>query len=122
MLVSDAPGKTAALSRSEKAATTAPGLPPHPDHFVRRHIGPSEMAAKDMLAPLGYATLDELIDRAVPSAIRLARPLELPAPKSEHEVLAALKELASQNQVFRSFIGMGYYDCITPAVIQRNIL
>ena len=75
-----------------------------------------------MLNLLGYPSLEALIDEAVPSQIRLRRPLQLPAARSEHEVLAALKEIASQNQVFRSFIGMGYYDCITPPVIQRNIL
>ncbi len=71
---------------------------------------------------LGYASLEALIDEAVPSQIRLRRPLQLPAARSEHEVLAALKDIASQNQVFRSYIGMGYYDCITPPVIQRNLL
>src|SRR5206468_9371671 len=65
--------------------------------------------------------LDSLIDDAVPSQIRLTRPLRLPAARSEFEVLAALREIASQNQVFRSYIGMGYYDCITPPVIQRNL-
>jgi glycine dehydrogenase len=93
-----------------------------PDRFVRRHIGPRPADAGEMLKQLGYASLDALIDDAVPKQIRLARPLQLPAARSEHEVLAALKEIASQNQVCRSFIGMGYYDCITPAVIQRNVL
>jgi glycine dehydrogenase len=93
-----------------------------PDQFVRRHIGPRPADAGEMLKQLGYASLDAMIDAAVPKPIRLARPLQLPAARSEHEVLAALKEIASQNQVCRSFIGMGYYDCITPAVIQRNIL
>ena len=75
-----------------------------------------------MLDFLGYANLDALVDEAVPAQIRLRRSLELPAGRSEHEVLAALKEIAAQNQIFRSCIGMGYYDCITPPVIQRNIL
>jgi glycine dehydrogenase len=95
---------------------------PHPDRFVRRHIGPRPADTGEMLKQLGYASLDAMIDAAVPKPIRLARPLQLPAARSEHEVLAALKEIASQNQVFRSYIGMGYYDCITPAVIQRNVL
>ncbi len=95
---------------------------PHPDRFVRRHIGPRPADAGEMLKQLGYASLDALIDAAVPKPIRLGRLLQLPAARSEHEVLAALKEIASQNQVCRSYIGMGYYDCITPAVIQRNIL
>ena len=75
-----------------------------------------------MLSLLGYPSLEALVDEAVPAQIRLRRPLQLPAARSEHEVLAALKEIASQNQVFRSYIGMGYYDCITPPVIQRNML
>jgi glycine dehydrogenase len=95
---------------------------PHPDRFVRRHIGPRPADAGEMLKQLGYASLDAMIDDAVPKQIRLARPLQLPAACNEHEALAALKEIASQNQVCRSFIGMGYYDCITPAVIQRNVL
>jgi glycine dehydrogenase len=95
---------------------------PHPDRFVRRHIGPRPADAGEMLKQLGYASLDAMIDNAVPKPIRLARPLQLPAARSEHVALAALKEIASQNQVCHSFIGMGYYDCITPAVIQRNIL
>ncbi len=75
-----------------------------------------------MLESLGYSSLEALVGEAVPSSIRLTRPLGLPAARSEPEVLAALKELAAQNQVFRSYIGMGYYDCITPAVLQRNLL
>jgi glycine dehydrogenase len=93
-----------------------------PDRFVRRHIGPRPADAGEMLKLLGYASLDAMIDAAVPKPIRLARPLQLPTARTEHEALAALKEIASQNQVCRSFIGMGYYDCITPAVIQRNVL
>jgi len=75
-----------------------------------------------MLGLLGYPSLEALIEDAVPSQIRLRRPLHLPAARSEHEVLAALKEIASQNLVFRSYIGMGYHDCVTPPVIQRNLL
>jgi glycine dehydrogenase len=75
-----------------------------------------------MLGLLGCASLDALVDAAVPPQIRLQRPLQLPPARSEYEALAALKEIASQNQVFRSYIGMGYYDCITPTVIQRNML
>ncbi len=75
-----------------------------------------------MVELLGYSSVEALASAAVPSQIRLARPLRLPAGRSEHEVLEALREIAAQNQVFRSYIGMGYSDCITPAVIQRNIL
>jgi glycine dehydrogenase len=94
----------------------------HPDQFPRRHIGPDAAQTKEMLHLLGRPTLDALIDEAVPKQIRLPQPLQLPAGRGEYEVLAELKKIASQNQVCRSFIGMGYYDCITPAVIQRNIL
>jgi glycine dehydrogenase len=75
-----------------------------------------------MLQTLGLETLDELVAHAVPADIRLGRPLTLPAARTEHEALAALREMASQNRVCRSFIGMGYADTITPPVIQRNIL
>ncbi len=75
-----------------------------------------------MLKLLGYSSLDDLINEAVPAQIRLKRPLQLPAARSESETLAALKAIAAQNQVCRSYIGMGYYDSITPAVIQRNLL
>ncbi len=75
-----------------------------------------------MLALLGLSSLDELIDQAVPSSIRLRAPLNLPAPLSESEVLEELRRLAWRNQACRSFIGQGYSDCITPPVIQRNIL
>jgi glycine dehydrogenase len=75
-----------------------------------------------MLDMLGLQTLDALIDQTVPQAIRQNLALNLGAERSEHAALAELKEIASKNQVFRSFIGMGYHDCITPPVIQRNIL
>jgi len=97
-------------------------LPAPPDQFVRRHIGPDAAEAREMLAQTGFKNLDELIVAAVPENIRLRRPLQLPAARTEHETLAGLKVIASQNQVFRSYIGMGYYDCITPPVIQRNVL
>src|SRR5207248_11174110 len=75
-----------------------------------------------MLETCGFKNLDGLIDTAVPAKIRLAHPLNLPASRSEHGLLSELKKLASQNRVFRSFLGLGYHDCITPPVIQRNIL
>jgi glycine dehydrogenase len=111
-----------AVSETQKSILRPIENSSHPDRFVRRHIGPRPADAGEMLKQLGYASLDAMIDAAVPKPIRLGRLLQLPAARSEHEVLAALKEIASQNQVCRSFIGMGYYDCITPAVIQRNVL
>ncbi len=124
MLVTEAPNEDPTMPRNatKAANSAAAGSPAHPDEFCHRHIGPSAAETREMLDLLGYPSLDALIDQAVPSQIRLRRPLQLPAARSEQEVLAALKEIASQNQVFRSCIGMGYYDCITPAVLQRNIL
>src|SRR5437660_682429 len=104
------------------AAPSAPDLFSSPDKFSTRHIGPSGEEARQMLQLLGYASLEALIDEAIPAPIRLSRPLRLPAARSEYDTVALLKEIASQNQVFRSYIGMGYHDCITPPVIQRNIL
>lgn len=89
--------------------------------FRQRHIGPSPDAIGQMLDVLGLPSLDALIDLTVPQAIRQKQPLKL-EERSEYAALAQLKEIASKNQVFRSFIGMGYYNCITPPVIQRNIL
>jgi len=94
----------------------------HPDSFVHRHIGPNESEAREMLALFGFKNADDLADAAVPKKIRLNKKLNLPAAKSEFEALAELKKIAGENKVFRSFIGMGYYDCITPPVIQRNVL
>src|SRR5713226_3792481 len=92
------------------------------DRFVTRHIGPSPDETQAMLATLGYSSLDEFIDAVVPADIRRRRPLELPPGRTEREVLQALRGFAAQNQVFRSYIGMGYYACFTPQVIQRNIV
>jgi len=93
-----------------------------PDSFVPRHIGPSPDERSQMLATLGAADLDAFIARVVPESLRIKEPLRLPHGWSEHAVLAELRAIAAKNQVFRSFIGMGYSDCITPPVIQRNIL
>jgi glycine dehydrogenase len=89
---------------------------------VRRHVGPSDAEIAEMLKTLGVASLDALVGETVPGAIRLGRPLDLPAPLSEEQALAELGEKAGRNRVFRSFIGMGYHDCHTPAVVLRNIL
>jgi glycine dehydrogenase len=92
------------------------------DTFLHRHIGPSDADIKAMLATLGYDSLDALIDATVPATIRLAKPLELGPPRGERELLAELRRVAQKNELYRSFIGQGYYDCIVPPVIQRNIL
>ncbi|MBU6408764.1 MAG: aminomethyl-transferring glycine dehydrogenase [Verrucomicrobia bacterium] len=93
----------------------------HPDRFVRRHIGPDPADAALMLASLGFKNLDDLVDAAIPKDIRLAGKLNLPPARSEFQAIGDLRKMAGENEVFRSYIGMGYYDCITPAVIQRHI-
>src|ERR1700686_1586826 len=90
--------------------------------FARRHIGPNKEEIDAMLRELGFENLDALIDAAIPKNIRLNRQLNLPEAKSESEALAKLRAIAQKNKVERSFIGAGYSDCITPPVIQRNIL
>ncbi|MBS3025983.1 MAG: aminomethyl-transferring glycine dehydrogenase [Dolichospermum sp. DET50] len=90
--------------------------------FTQRHIGPNPDDVQQMLNILGLSSLDDLIDKTVPQGIRFHQTLNLPAAQSEYAALGMLKQIADKNQVYRSFIGMGYYDCITPAVIQRNIL
>ena len=90
--------------------------------FAQRHIGVDEAQIQQMLQVLGIDSLDELIEQTIPAAIRLNKSLNLPPAKSESAALAKLKAIASQNQVYRSFVGQGYYNCITPAVILRNVL
>jgi glycine dehydrogenase len=92
------------------------------DDFVTRHIGPRPADVEHMLEVLDYPSLDALIDAAVPQEIRLDRPLELPAAGTEYDTLRAIRDIASRNRVFRSYLGMGYADCIVPPVIQRNVL
>src|SRR5262245_18672485 len=92
-----------------------------PETFVSRHIGPSDGEIQRMLATLGLRSLDALVDQTVPADIRLKSPLKLDPPRSEFEALGELRGYAAENRVFRSMIGMGYYDCITPPVIQRGV-
>jgi glycine dehydrogenase len=92
------------------------------DSFERRHIGVSKEEERVMLRELGFDNLDELIDATVPKNIRLDRQLSLSEADSEAEALAELRALAKQNTLAKSFIGAGYSNCITPPVIQRNIL
>ena len=94
----------------------------HPDQFARRHIGPNAAETSEMLALLGHKNLDDLIDTAVPEKIRPNKKLNLPAARSEHDALAELRRIAGESRVFRSFIGQGYYDTITPPAIQRSVL
>src|SRR5215813_7394400 len=90
--------------------------------FIPRHIGPTDADVAAMLELLGYESIDALIDATVPAGIRLKRPLAIHEPMSEYEALASLRAIARRNQIARSYLGLGYYDCITPPVIQRNVL
>jgi len=92
------------------------------DVFEFRHNGPDAQQQATMLNAIGVKSLDELIDKTVPENIRIRKPLSLPKAQNEHLFLREFRKLASQNKVYRSFIGMGYYDTVLPAVIQRNIL
>ena len=94
----------------------------HTDRFVDRHIGPRSRDIRQMLNELGFESLEALTEAAVPANIRLRGSLNLPGGRSEFGILNELRSVAAKNQVFRSFIGLGYHDCITPPVIQRNIL
>ncbi|MFE7504882.1 aminomethyl-transferring glycine dehydrogenase [Promicromonospora sp. NPDC057488] len=93
-----------------------------PDVFADRHLGPRGREVRTMLDQLGIDTMDTLVDRAVPKAIRSQAPLNLPAARTEAEVLAHLRELAGKNQVKTQMIGQGFYGTHTPAVIRRNVL
>jgi glycine dehydrogenase len=94
----------------------------HPDRFVNRHIGPGEPEVGRMLEVLGVKSLDELVAQTVPQSIRLPRGLDLPPAVSEQALLAEIEALAGKNQVWRSYLGMGYAGTITPPVILRNVL
>jgi glycine dehydrogenase len=90
--------------------------------FHTRHIGPDSQERQAMLKAIGAASMDALIDETIPSRIRLTKPMNLPDGKSEHEFLSDLRNIAAKNQLFKSYLGMGYSDCVTPAVILRNVL
>ena len=90
--------------------------------FIQRHIGPSEAEQDIMLKELGYKSLDELIKDTVPAKILLKDDLDIGDPNSEYKALRKLKNIAKKNEVYSSFIGMGYYGTYTPYVILRNIL
>ncbi|RZS94937.1 aminomethyl-transferring glycine dehydrogenase [Cecembia calidifontis] len=90
--------------------------------FENRHNGPSQEEVSKMLQAIGAASLDELIDQTIPKSIQLEKALDLPSAKSEAAFLKDFKSLASKNKIFKSFIGLGYYDTLVPGVILRNIL
>jgi glycine dehydrogenase len=94
----------------------------HTDQFVNRHNGPRQHEIDSMLKTINVSSVDELINQTVPPAIRLKRPLNIAPAMSEYQYHKHLKTLASKNKVLKSYIGLGYYNTIIPAVIQRNIL
>ena len=90
--------------------------------FATRHNGPRPSDVQEMLNIMGYESLDALIEAVVPASIRLPQPLDLPSARPEYEVIADLRDLAAGNEIYRSYLGMGYNDTLTPPVIMRNIL
>jgi len=94
----------------------------HHGAFLERHIGPNDAEIAHMLRIVGHDSLEAMTDAIVPASIKSAQPLALPAPINEEEALAKIRAVATRNQVFRSFIGQGYYGTLTPKVILRNIL
>jgi glycine dehydrogenase len=91
------------------------------EQFKNRHVGIAESEKETMLKFLGINSVEALIDQTIPADIRLPEPLSLPAPLSEQEYAEEIAQITSRNQVFASYIGMGWYDTITPAVIYRNV-
>ena len=89
--------------------------------FQRRHIGPNEADTASMLATIGVKTIEELVSKTIPASIRLKNELNLPAAISEFEYLQEIKQIAAKNKLFKTYIGQGYYDTITPSVILRNV-
>ncbi|HZA96892.1 MAG TPA: glycine dehydrogenase (aminomethyl-transferring), partial [Burkholderiaceae bacterium] len=100
--------------------STLSELEAHND-FHSRHIGPNDAEIAEMLAVVGASSLDALIDAIVPATIRLDRPLDLPAAINEEEALAKIRSIAVRNEIYRSYIGQGYYGTHTPKVILRNV-
>ena len=92
------------------------------DRFVTRHIGPRGIEVAEMLESVGVSSMEELLEQTVPSNIRLQQPLKMKEGLSERKYFRRILELASKNKVFNTYIGMGYYDTITPAVVLRNVL
>src|SRR5262249_34791326 len=92
------------------------------ESFQSRHIGPDAAETEAMLKVIGASSLDTLMDEAIPARIRLKQPLDLPPGTSEHHFLKDLRAVAAKNRIFRSFIGYGYSECITPRAILPNVL
>src|SRR3954463_9078944 len=94
----------------------------HTDKFVNRHNGPSESDVKAMLKKIEANSVDELIEQTIPSAIRLKKPLNLPKGLTEYQYHKQLRKMAAKNKVFKTYLGLGYYNTIIPPVVQRNVL
>src|ERR1041384_6460225 len=92
------------------------------EQFESRHIGPDSEQVQQMLKVIKASSVDELISQTIPTNIRLKKSLQLPAAQSEYEFLNNFKKTVSKNRIYKSYIGTGYYNCITPGVILRNIL
>ena len=90
--------------------------------FVNRHLGPDENQIKKILSKIGVKSIENLLDETIPDSIRLKKPLDLPEGISEAEFTKHINSLGRDNNVFKTYIGLGYHDTVTPAVIQRNIL
>lgn len=110
--------RTSAVFQSRKIERI---LPRH-DDFAERHIGPGEKEKKEMLSSIGIESIEELIEKTLPASIRLQRAMKMDDPICENEILESLQKIASKNKIWRSYIGMGYYNCAVPPVIQRNLL
>ena len=92
------------------------------NNFINRHNGPRESQVPGMLKSIGLNSIDELIDETIPSSIRKKESLKLADGMNEYEYITHLREIGSKNKIFKTYIGLGYYDTILPGVIQRNIL
>ena len=110
------------MSASLEATSAPQTLVPHPDRFIRRHVGPGPDEIAAMLNALGYEDLDALIDDTIPDAIRFAGQLETPEGYTEAACLKRLAEIAARNHITSCYVGIGYADCVTPPAIRRNIL
>jgi glycine dehydrogenase len=92
------------------------------ERFQDRHVGPNDIEQKEMCATIGVGSVDELVEQTVPRSIRLSSPLRLGDPVPEDRFLRTLRAVAAENKLYKSYIGLGYYDCLTPGVILRNVL
>ncbi|KAM9329715.1 glycine dehydrogenase (decarboxylating), mitochondrial [Gastrophryne carolinensis] len=113
---------SAALASSSGTQRQIERLFPQHDDFSERHIGPGDKEKREMLETLGLESIEELIDNTLPASIRLSRPLKMDDQVCENEVLEKLHGIASKNKIWRSYIGMGYYNCSVPQAILRNLL